>query len=716
MQSVIGQGLNLDSLNQKLRGEAKDNTPKKVDVLLLMAKEWQEKKDQLRAMQYANIATIIADELKYTKGIAQGFFTMAVSYENSGTKSKALEYYQRSAKYYQYVPDQISQLARCYRSIGNIYYSFGDYKEALQYHLEAKSTYEQAKDKKGIAASYSNIGIVQAALGDVESALNSYDRTIEMAKEANELKSIGIAYNNIATAHEKQDKFTLALEYYERALNIFKELNAKDNLANTLVGVGDVYRKQGNANEALKKYVEAREIQEKSGDQEALAYTNMGLGDILASMGRIDKAIEYYQKSLKAAQSLGLKETIRDNYYRVSGIYEKMGQTGLAYQTYKAYKVYDDSIYNDARLSLIAELQVRYKTDLHVQDAKQQKSINEAINAEKNKQALEFTLGIRNREFIIIGAFVFLVLSLVFLYLINKGRNQIKNINVQLQTQNIEISQQKEEIEGQRQTVERTLRKLNDSIQYAKTIQDAILPSAQRMRHVLGEYFIIYRAKDIVSGDFYWLNQIDNKIFVALVDCTGHGVSGGFMSMIGNALLSEIINQEKVHSPAEILELLNESVTNLIETRSQHIAIGMELALCVIEPAEEEDKTKITFSGAKRPLFILHKNHNPHVRVEIEEIKGGREPIGFAAGGERNYENVEIIVEKGSQIYMCSDGFADQANKANKRFGTPRLKKVLEEFSNRSLFEQQKALEKQLNEFQNDSAQRDDITLMGIRV
>ena len=271
------------------------------------------------------------------------------------------------------------------------------------------------------------------------------------------------------------------------------------------------------------------------------------------------------------------------------------------------------------------------------------------------------------------------------------------------------------EIEQQRQTVERTFQKLSDSIQYAKTIQDAILPSNSRMQQILQEYFVIYKAKETVSGDFYWLSRVEDKTFVALVDCTGHGVSGGFMSMIGNALLSEIINQEKVHSPAEVLELLNESVSNLIENRAQHIAIGMEVSLCVIEPIEDETKVKVTFSGAKRPLFMLAPNHS-HERSEMQEFKGDREPIGFAIGGVRNYQNTELILEKGTLLYMCSDGFADQANKANKRFGTPRLKKVLEEFSSRSLVEQQKALERMLNEFQNGSPQRDDITLIGIKI
>lgn len=714
--TAVGQAINLDSLSKSLQID-KQNSTKKVDGLLMMAKHWQEqRKDPLRAMQYANIATLLADKLKYTKGVSEGFFVMATCYENMGTRSKALEYYQLSAKYYQVLADQIPKLAKCYRAIGNIYYSFGDYKEALQYHLEAKKAYEKAEDNKGIAASYSNIGIVQSALGDVESALESYEKTIELAKQTNEMKSIGIAYNNIATAHEKQEKYTLALEYYERALTIFKELNEKASFANTLVGVGDVYRKQEKLNDAMKKYVEARDIQEKEGDNEAMCYTLMGLGDILLSMNRPEKAIEYYQKSLTTAKSLGIKETVRDNYQRVAKLYEKLGQIALAYQNYKAYKAYHDSIYNDSRLSLVAELQVRYKTDLHMQEVKKQRDLNEAINAEKNRQAEDFTLGIRNRNFIIIGAIVFLALSLIFLYLINNGRNQIRMANHQLQHQNTEINAQKEEIEEQRQTVERTLHKLNDSIQYAKTIQDAILPSPQRMKKVLGEHFVIYKAKDIVSGDFYWLSQIENKTFIALVDCTGHGVSGGFMSMIGNALLSEIINQEKVHSPADALEMLNDSVSNLIENRVQHIAIGMEVALCVIEPSEEEGKTKVTFSGAKRPLFVLEKPVNSHERQEINEIKGDREPIGFAVGGERHYQNVELLLDKGSLLYMCSDGFADQANKANKRFGTPRLKKVIEEFSDRHLFEQHKALEKMLNEFQNGSAQRDDITLIGIRV
>jgi len=714
MNIAVAQSVNLDSLSKALQTNQK-NTPQKVDILLRISKELVQR-DALQAIQYANVATLIAEGLSYRKGTADGLFTMGLCYEAMDTKPKALEYYQRSAKQYLLLPANISQLAYCYRSIGNIYYSLGDYKDALQYHIEAYQNYEKAKDRKGMAACYSNIGIVQAALGDTESALSYYNKAIKIASEINEQRSIGISYNNIGTAYEKQEKFIISLEYYDKALAIFKEINARENYANTLTGIGDVYGKKGSLDEALKKYLEARDIQLSVNDKESLSHTLTGIGDIFSKMNQPDKAIDYYQQSLTISLKLNVKEPIRNNFHRLSQVYEKSGQNTLAFQNYKSYKVYHDSIYNDSRLSLIAEMQVRYKTDIQEQEIKNQRILNGIINAEKNQQAQDFMLGIRSRDFVIVGTFIFLIVSLAFLYYILKGRNEIRNINVQLQSQNTEINRQNTEIEAQHQTVERTLRKLSDSIQYAKTIQDAILPSVSRMKDVLNEYFLIYKAKETVSGDFFWLSQVEDKVFVALVDCTGHGVSGGFMSMIGNALLSEIINQEKIHSPADILDLLNESVSNLIENRAQHIAIGMEISLCVMEPCENENQMKVTFSGAKRPLLILDRQNNTHERAEIQEIKGGREPIGFAVGGVRHYENTELFLEKGSLLYMCSDGFADQANKANKRFGTPRLKKVLEEFSDRSLVEQQKALEKMLTEFQNGSPQRDDITLIGIRV
>ena len=262
-----------------------------------------------------------------------------------------------------------------------------------------------------------------------------------------------------------------------------------------------------------------------------------------------------------------------------------------------------------------------------------------------------------------------------------------------------------------------TFIKITDSIRYAETIQKSILPSHEKMGQLLDEYFVISKAKEVVSGDFYWISKIDNKIFTAVVDCTGHGVTGGFMTMIGHTLLNDIINQNKVYDPSKILEMLNKGVVNIIERQIQEVAIGMEVSLCVIEPLNsDENKVKITYGGAKRPLFLLGNNGHQQQGNEITEIKGDRQPVGFFLDTNRVYSCEEIILDKGSIIYMTSDGVTDLSNPDNKRFGTPRLKKILKEIAPKNLIEQRVHLETIMKNFQASAKQRDDITIMGVKV
>jgi len=246
------------------------------------------------------------------------------------------------------------------------------------------------------------------------------------------------------------------------------------------------------------------------------------------------------------------------------------------------------------------------------------------------------------------------------------------------------------------------------SIRYAKRIQQAILPMEKRMSDVLKDYFIIFKPRDIVSGDFYWFSKFDDKIFIAAVDCTGHGVPGAFMSMIGNSLLNKIVNENKIFNPAKILEQLHNGVRLSLkqEMGETDTSDGMDVCLCMIE----KSRNKITFAGAKRPLYYI-KN------TELIEFKGDKKPIGGRQReGKRIFKNKEFTILKGSMLYLTTDGFADQSNPNGDKFGSKRLKKLLLNIHKYSLDKQEKALIKDLDSFQNGEPQRDDILVMGVRL
>ncbi len=312
---------------------------------------------------------------------------------------------------------------------------------------------------------------------------------------------------------------------------------------------------------------------------------------------------------------------------------------------------------------------------------------------------------------------------------------EIRNINEALHHKQAEVYAQKQDLERQKDVLEEAYKTISDknenilsSIRYAEKIQQVILPSEQVLAAALPQHFIIFRPKDIVSGDFYWCKQIENKTFFSVNDCTGHGVPGALMSMIGTTLLNEITEQKKIYSPAVILEELHIGVRLALKQDNNVNDDGMDVVLCLLTTYEDQPR-KLTFAGAKRSLFIAAKSKDQTTDQTIEadlcdiagnclyEIKGDKKAIGGRQKEVRRlFTNQEVPFKDGNMLYLFSDGFADQPNPQNQKFGTLLLKETLLAIAPLPLAEQQKTLENLLDQHQQRCPQRDDISMMGVRV
>ena len=252
-------------------------------------------------------------------------------------------------------------------------------------------------------------------------------------------------------------------------------------------------------------------------------------------------------------------------------------------------------------------------------------------------------------------------------------------------------------------------KQITSSIRYAETIQQAVLPSRERMNEALHEYFIIFQPKDIVSGDFYWFNHVGDRIYLAVVDCTGHGVPGAFMSMIGSAVLNDIVNVEKIAEPHKILKRLHQYIKRSLKQDKTGNSDGMDVALCMLEPAANF-QTKITYAGAKRPLYYGQKG-------KLFKLKGINQSIGgFQKNPNRQLEEQTIILSAGDTIYLTSDGYVDQHSPEGKRFGTHRMTELIQDCLSLDLEGQEAILRKALSSHQKQQIQRDDITMLGLRL
>lgn len=297
------------------------------------------------------------------------------------------------------------------------------------------------------------------------------------------------------------------------------------------------------------------------------------------------------------------------------------------------------------------------------------------------------------------------------------NQNQLLQQNQEeIATQNEELLQNQEEIIAQRDFIElknKVLEKreqlIHSSIKAAQVIQAAILPSEQKMNNLLGDYFLIYRPRDVVSGDFYWLNKIDGVVYLATVDCTGHGVPGAFVSLIGNTLLDKIIRLRKITDPATILQQLHNDIYVTLRQEETENNYGMDMSLLAFTC--DDTHCHIQFCGAKNSMYY----YNPDAK-ELNIIKGDRKSIGGFQPDSIHFTTQKMSMPKGWLIFMGSDGIEDQNNTRRKRFGTKRIKENLLATIDQPMLQQKENMENAIDNYMVDTTQRDDMLLIGVRL
>jgi len=264
-----------------------------------------------------------------------------------------------------------------------------------------------------------------------------------------------------------------------------------------------------------------------------------------------------------------------------------------------------------------------------------------------------------------------------------------------------------QKIEGQKEELESRDKSITDSLNYAQRIQEALLPSENYFRGYFKESFIFYKPKDIVSGDFFWIGENENKVFIAAADCTGHGVPGALMSMIGHELLEKIINVDKIERPDKVLEIMNKSLEKTFN-REKNIGItihdGMDIGICVVD----RRKRKIQFAGAFFPLYIIRDNR-------LIEFKGDKHILGETAE-DVSFTNNEIALMEDDMLYLFSDGYVDQfGGSSNKKFMYRRFRYLLMTIYRFPVEDQKSILEENIKTWMGDTSQVDDILVMGFK-
>jgi len=345
------------------------------------------------------------------------------------------------------------------------------------------------------------------------------------------------------------------------------------------------------------------------------------------------------------------------------------------------------------------------------------------IEDEVKKERLIYSIGS-----IILGFLIAILATLAARFVSRKYERKIENQNKELDKNykklkilNAEINQQKEEMEVQRDhileqknEIEHQKEEITASIHYARRIQLALLPPQQNVSKAFSDFFLLFKPRDIVSGDFYWFTEKNNISVIAVADSTGHGVPGAFMSMLGIAFLNEIVNKElenehinNISADKILNELKNKVIKSLRQSdENSESKDGMDITVCVVDKKHK----KLQFSGANNPLIIVRNQ-------ELTEHKGDKMPAGIYFGKDKNFTNTIISLQPNDCLYMFSDGYQDQfGGEHNRKFMKKNLKNLLLNISTKEMKEQKEELENQLIKWQNNIKQIDDIIILGIKI
>jgi len=644
-------------------------------------------------------------------------------------------------------------IADTYNNIGTVYMYQGDYEDATDYYLKSLKIDEEIRDKKGIAMANTNLGIIHSYQKNFDNSIKYFLKSLEINKEIGNKNGIASSYNNVGIGYNSLGEFNkanpsirdslynIAIEYYFKALEINKETEHRSWISNNYSNIGVVYQDMGNNNLALESFLKSLKIEKEIGDKNGIASSYGSIASlnlILADssylnpqqkQNYLNEAIKYGTKALELARKINVLPIENKAANTLMEAYKKLRNYKKSNEYAEIYISTNDSMFNNEKTNALTELEVRYKAEknkLQIEKMEKQELLDkktiEAQQAQNRKQLV-----------IIFSAITGFIVVLVFMLIILRMFSLKRRANIKLAQQNEEINQQKEEITAQRDEIsaqrdlaakQRDLiseqkEELTDSIHYAYRIQSAVIPSDDYISELLSDYFILYKPRDIVSGDFYWIGKQNNKIIVLAADCTGHGVPGAFMSMLGVAFLNEIVNKENITSPAKILNRLRENIIKALKQKGQEgeAQDGMDVAAITIDTKTN----KLEYSGANNPLYIitdrtLTKDENISGLDGLHEIKANKQPVAIHIKM-NPFTNHEIDLQKGDTIYMFSDGYADQfGGPYGKKFKYKPFKRLLLENINKPMNEQKEVLENRFDEWKGDLDQIDDVVIVGIKI
>ncbi len=666
------------------------------------------------ATEYFEHCIALQEEIGYKKGLAHSLNNLGAVYFSIGEPNKAIEKYKLSLEIELEVNDH-EGAAQSYNNIGTLYKHQGNIPLALEYYRKGLELEIQVGDLEGEAQTLSHLGSVHKSMHDLDQAYYFYSKSLDIHLEIGYKEGIGHSYNSLGTLYYKSDSLQVGIDFFMKALEYYEEVNHVAGISGVYNNLGSLYESHDYHDEALSYFLKSLEIRKDINDRRGLSSTLNNIAKIYLFKKNYTEAYTYAIEGYAIAKEISYPDYIKSSAKTLSEVCKNIGKHSEALTYYEEFILMRDSLSNEESQKAVIHQQYEYE----YARTKMTDSLEHVMEIElaKKKHDVEMDkkdLQIANDKMWRIGLTIGIILLVGLVFVFFRGVQEKKKDN-QI------ISQQKQKVEEQKLITEEKNKEIIDSIQYAKKIQQALLQSEEKVGEHLPPHFIYFAPKDIVSGDFYWTAEKNNTLYFAVADCTGHGVPGAFMSMLGIAFLNEIVTGDELLAPDQILnQLRTKIIKELHQTgRTTDMKDGMDISLVKLDL----DTNEIEWAGAYNPIWIVSSNtiSNPELSITanqktLTEIKADRQPIGYNAVT-KDFTNHKIQLSPEDLIYIFTDGFADQfGGPKRKKFKYKPFKELLLSIHHLPMDEQRRIIEKTFSDWKGDLEQIDDICILGMKL
>lgn len=579
--------------------------------------------------------------------------------------------------------------------------------KSIEYAQLSVKFAKQNKDILEEALANINLGDANKVLKNNSNAITFFNLASQLLINSKNNANLSVVYAKLSSLYILENNLEKAFSINQLANELFIRTNDKKGSANCLINIGDIYGKQTKYEDAIKNYNEALKYYQSTNDNKMLVRLYSRIGNTYSNFGDFNNAKINLNKAFDIASKSNLNsdaETILKSIEVVNKNSTNFNKSQTNFAAQEKHTLVDNADYlirqNNLSITEIEKLSIENQVKAFKLKAQQDELIKTKIEAdnkakkilllEKETELKEINLQ-KQKVIIFIISLGLAIVTLLVLFIVHSLRITKKQKNI---------------IQVQKNIVDEKQRRIISGINAASIIQSSILPRKNLLDKLLLNHFIIYLPKDIVSGDFYWVKDLGSEILFAVIDCTGHGVPGAFMSLHGYNLLERIVMEKKIRQPNQILDELN---TSIIQTMADdkdvaYVKNGMDMTLIKLNKVTNE----LEFCGAKNNLLISRNN-------TIIEMKSDRMSIGHIFEGSFNLKKEKL--QSADIIYLYTDGFKDQkGGRDNRCFLDERFKKLLIEVSSLDLDEQVKVIQKNHFDWKGTNEQTDDICLVGIKI